>query len=27
MVPTGTVRESEGSYVLPLEPQIAALTV
>ena len=27
MVPTGAVRESEGSYVLPLEPQIAALTV
>jgi hypothetical protein len=29
MVPTGAVRESEGSYsyVLPIEPQIAALTV
>jgi len=27
MVPTGAVRESEGSYVLPLEPLIAALTV
>ena len=27
MVPTGAVRETEGSYVLPLEPQIAALTV
>jgi hypothetical protein len=27
MVPTGAVRESEGSYVLPLEPQLAALTV
>jgi hypothetical protein len=26
MVPTGAVRESEGSYVLPLEPQLAALT-
>ena len=27
MVPTGAVRESEGSYVLPLEPLVAALTV
>jgi hypothetical protein len=27
MVPTGAVRETEGSYVLPLEPQVAALTV
>ena len=27
MVPTGAVREAEGSYVLPLEPQVAALTV
>jgi hypothetical protein len=27
MVPTGAVRESEGSYVLPLEPVVASLTV
>ena len=27
MVPTGAVRETEGSYVLPLEPFVAALTV
>ena len=27
MVPTGAVRETEGSYVLPIEPKIAALTV
>ncbi|HKZ31173.1 MAG TPA: hypothetical protein VJ648_02330 [Vicinamibacteria bacterium] len=27
MVPTGAVRETEGSYVLPLEPIVAALTV
>ena len=27
MVPTGAVRETEGSYVLPLEPIVASLTV
>jgi hypothetical protein len=27
MVPTGAVRETGGSYVLPLEPIVAALTV
>jgi hypothetical protein len=26
-VPTGAVRETEGSYVLPLEPIVASLTV
>ncbi len=27
LVPTGAVRETEGSYVLPLEPIVASLTV
>jgi hypothetical protein len=27
MVTTGAVRETEGSYVLPIEPMVAALTV